>query len=703
MTTNRLPQSLVDHPRLSQWVEFGNDTVNVFSGKVELGQGILTALTQIAADELSVDIGCVQIVSGRTAVTPDENFTAGSHSIEISGMSIRMVCAEIRETLLRVASDELGVSPHLCSVENGNVVADGAETEIGYWSRKGLLDLDRECSGSAPLKLAREFRYVGRDIQRVDLLAKVTGGGFIHDMTLLGMRHARILRGPVRGARLVRLDMDRLDRLERVETVQFGGLTALISDDVHRVELALSIAEAGCEWDVGRLSTDIDSERWQREQRSTDRVLYGAPTQSDGALTVTVSRPYLAHGSIGPACALARMSGGRLEVWTHSQGVGPLKRSLARALGMEADQIAVLHVQGAGCYGHNGADDVAFDAAFLATKYPGVPIRVLWSRKDELSVSPFGAAMVTEINASLSPDGAPTGWRLEIWSGTHGTRPGMGGRVNLLGASEVAGGQATEEPAPDVPDAAGGGAVRNAQAPYEIPDQSVIHHLIQRPALHSSALRGLGTQVNVLAIESMMDELAERAGIDPLDYRLRFLADPRARAVLEDVAERCAWKARGEAGSGAGLGIAYSRYKNRAAYVAIAARVDVDEHVRLTHVWCSADAGLVISPDGTRNQLEGGIIQAASWTLKEAVRFDEGGILTGSWETYPILRFSEVPLVDIAIMDAQDAASLGVGEAAVGPVTAAIANAVAHALGLRIGTLPLTREQIARALLAQAS
>lgn len=697
-----LPQSLLNHTRLSQWVRFEHETITVLSGKVELGQGILTALTQMAADELSVDIGRVRIVSGHTRETPDENYTAGSHSVEISGMAIRLVCAELRQALVAVASAELGVAPDMCVVEDGTIVADGTATHINYWSRREAIDLDKECRGTAPLKTTGQFRYIGQDVGRVDLLAKVAGGGFIHDMKLPGMRHARILRGPARGVRLKSLDRMRLDRLEKVEILQAGSFTAFLSDDVHRVERALSIAETAAEWDAFELSNEMDADVWQREQPTSDRLLFDSPDAhgANDVVTLTVSRPYLAHGSIGPACALARLSAGRLEVWTHSQGVGPLQRALAKALGLEPGNVSVIHAQGAGCYGHNGADDVAFDAAYLATKYPGVPIRVLWSRKDELSISPFGAAMVTEVSASLTSDKAPAGWKLEIWSGTHGSRPGMAGRTNLLGALEVANAQGTEEPFPDVPDSAGGGAVRNAKSPYNLPQESVIHHQILRPALHSSAMRGLGTQANVLAIESMMDELAGKAGVDPLDYRLRFLTDPRAHAVLEDVARRCSWAQRGEAGTGTGLGIAYSRYKNKAAYAAMAVRVQVEEDVKLTHVWSSVDAGLVIAPDGARNQIEGGILQAASWTLTEAVNFDRSGILTNSWESYPILRFSDVPPIDVVFLDQSDQAALGVGEAAVGPTTAAIANAVAHALGVRVGALPLTRGRIAEALLS---
>lgn len=420
---------------------------------------------------------------------------------------------------------------------------------------------------------------------------------------------------------------------------------------------------------------------------------------SDGEImTARFSRPYLFHASIGPACGLARWDGRKLEIWSHSQGVNHLRRAIATALELEAEQVAVTHSHGAGCYGHNGADDAAFDAALLAMGFPNVPIRVQWTREDEFSAAPVGAAMVVEASASLGADGLPASWKLEIWSGSHGQRPGMGGRVNLLGADELVG-QRNDAPAADVPDAAGGGATRNAVAPYTLSAQTIVHHLVQRPALHCSALRGLGTQVNVLAIEGTIEELAEKAGIDPVEYRLRLLRDDRARRVVAKTAELCGWSSRGAAGSGTGLGLAYSRYKNHAAHVGLAARVEVEHEVRLSDVWCVADAGLVINPDGARNQIEGGIVQAASWTLKEAVRLDHKGIASRSWEAYPIFRFSDVPRITVELIGSADHPTLGVGEAAVGPTTAAIANAVAHAMGMRIRSLPLTREQMENALL----
>jgi CO/xanthine dehydrogenase Mo-binding subunit len=383
-------------------------------------------------------------------------------------------------------------------------------------------------------------------------------------------------------------------------------------------------------------------------------------------------------------------------VWTHSQGVYPLRDALARTLKLDPTAISVKHVQGPGCYGHNGADDAAADAAVIAFHTPGKPIRIRWRREEEFGFEPVSPAMVTTAQARLDESGLPVDWTTEIWSGRHTSRPGGGG--NLLAA------EALPDPPPPPPAAESGyppgAGTRNGEPLYDFPAKRIVHHLIAETPVRTSSLRGLGATLNVFAIESLMDELAERAGQDPVAYRLSVLSDERARTVIEHVARLSGWRAGLEAGTGHGRGIGFARYKNLAAYAAVVVEVEVGGTVRLSRVWCTADAGLVINPDGAINQLEGGIIQAASWALKEGVRLDAAGIRSRDWESYPVLRFSEVPEVTVELISpTADHPSLGVGEASGGPTVAAIGNAVAHALGARIRDLPLTRERVMAALL----
>ena len=407
------------------------------------------------------------------------------------------------------------------------------------------------------------------------------------------------------------------------------------------------------------------------------------------------SRPYIAHASIGPSCAIAQWTDQRLAIWTHSQGVFPLRAQLARVFGMQAEHIHVIHVHGSGCYGHNGADDVALDAALLARGHD-TPVMCLWTRRDELSWSPFGAPMTIEIDAGLTSDGQVTGWRHQVRSPPHIARPNFGDGVNLLAAWDL---DTPFEPAPpnDVPPPQSGGA-RNAVPFYRFDGQAIIHHLLPQGPLRSSALRSLGAHGNVFAIESFMDELAALAGIDPLQFRLAHLDDPRAIGVLETVARMADWQTAKAGGEGEGRGIAWARYKNSSGYCAVVTEVTVSDRAVLKHVHAAVDVGEVIHRNGLINQIEGGIIQAASWTLKEAVRWEHDELLMRSWEDYPILGFSETPAITVEIIEPPGMPSLGAGEVASGPVAAAIANAIANALGIRVRDMPFTPDRIAAAI-----
>jgi nicotinate dehydrogenase subunit B len=705
MISNELPPSLEANPRLDQWLAFVPDgCVRVSTGKVELGQGILTVLAQIAAEELDVAPERIRIVSGSTRDGPNELYTSGSLSVSSSGSALRLVCADVRRLFLQRAGELLSCAPERLSVDDGRVLLDGRTTEHDYWSLSGAVDLARPWSSLARVKDPAEFRLIGRNLPRLDLPEKIAGGAFIHDFSPGHLVHARVIHQPWRDAVLAGFDEAALRRKVRadIEIVREGNFLAVLSDDEAVAEAAVTTAQPLCVWEGGsRIPDDAGEVPWLRSQAADVRVLsVGAGDSSGGSHRAVYARPYLAHGSIAPSCALALYQDGRLSVWTHSQGVFPLRAALAGVLQLAPDAITVEHRQGAGCYGHNGADDVAFDAALIATRRPGRLIRVQWTRADELSHSPFGAAMAVEASADLDPQGRPVDWTLEIWSGPHGQRPGMGGLPNLEGAFALP----DAGPRPrvhDVPDSSGGGAARNAVSLYDLPSQRVVVNFLPEVPVRSSSLRSLGAFLNVFAIECFIDELAELAGADPIAYRLSLLSDQRAREVLEAVRDLSGWNDEPhgpEASAARAKGVAFSRYKNRAGYAAVVAEVEVEEEVRVTRVWAASDAGLVINPDGASNQIEGGIIQAASWTLKEAVRFADGRPSTVSWDEYPILRFSDVPEIHIRHIDRPGEPPLGVGEVAQGPTAAAIANAAARALGVRFRELPLTRERILAAI-----
>ncbi len=704
MASPELPPSLAANPFLGNWIRIRSDgVVEVRSGKVELGQGILTALAQIAADELDVDVTRVRMIAAATDRSPNEGFTAGSLSIQHSGAALRQACAEVRAVYLDVAAAKLAVGSDELDVADGEINGpDNSATS--YWELADDALLDRPATGDAAPKAELDYEIVGTNVARLDLPDKLTGRPrYVHDLMLDGQVYGRIVRPPSRGARLRDVDTGPTRALPGViAVVRDGDFLAVVAE---REEVALHAAErlrrdAG--WDERpTLPDENDLPAFLLSARAETSVLavkeVATRTPAAWSHSARYHRPYLAHASIGPSAAAAQVhSDGRLEVWSHSQGVHVLRRELAAALDLSPDLVLVRHVEGAGCYGHNGADDVAMDAALLAQTVPGRPVHVVWSRADELAWAPFGPAAVVEIAADCSDDGSVLSWRHEIWSGSYLGRPGTTPTNALLAASHRAGGEpirAGGEPPVEL----GGGTSRNAVPGYDFPSYRVINHLLTEMPLRTSALRALGAFLNVFAAESFLDELASAAGRDPLEYRLAHLSDPRGRAVLHTAASRAGW-AEWPSREAVGHGIGYARYKNSSAYCAVVAEVEAIDEVRVRRLTIAVDAGLVISPDGAANQIEGGAIQATSWTVKERVRFDRLNVISDDWETYPILRFSEVPAIDVEFVAGQGNPPLGVGECAQGPTAAAIANAVYDALGIRARALPLTAEALIAAM-----
>ncbi|OBK50948.1 xanthine dehydrogenase family protein molybdopterin-binding subunit [Mycobacterium kubicae] len=704
MSVSDLSPSLAANPVLGQWLRITSDgVVEVRSGKVELGQGVLTALAQIAAEELDVDVARVRMIAAATDRSPDEGFTAGSRSIQHSGAALRQVCAEARAIYVDVAAAKLAVAPDELDVFDGEIRGPH-DVVTSYWELADDTLLDREVSGDVAPKAESDYAVVGTDLARLDLPDKLTGRPrYLHDLDLDGQLYGRVVRPPSRGARLRAVDTGPTEALPGVAVVvRDGDFVAVVAD---REEVALRAADrlgGDADWDEHpTLPDENELSAFLLSAPAETRVIASkddpSATPSARSYQARYHRPYLAHGAIGPSAAAALAhADGRLEVWSHSQGVYQLRHELAAALDMAVERVVVRHVEGAGCYGHNGADDVALDAALLARAVPGRPVQVVWSRTEELGWSPLGPAGVVEIAADCADDGRVLSWRHEIWSGSYMGRPGTTPTNALLAASHRAGGapiRAGGEPPVDF----GGGSSRNGIPGYDFPAYRVTNHLLTEMPLRTSALRSLGAHLNVFAIESAMDELAAAVGRDPVEFRLAHLSDPRGRAVLQAAARRAGWT-EWTSREAIGHGVGYARYKNSSAYCAVVAEVEAVNEVRVRRLVIAVDAGLVINPDGAANQIEGGAIQATSWTLKERVRFDRMNVTSTTWETYPILRFSEVPAVDVEFVAAQENSPLGVGECAQGPTAAAIGNAVCDALGVRVRSLPLTTEKLIAAM-----
>jgi nicotinate dehydrogenase subunit B len=700
MSAAALPLSLKSNPRLDRWVRIdAGGTVSVFSGKVELGQGIVTAIAQIAAEELDVSSERVAIVAGDTALSPDEWYTAGSQSIEVGGAAMRLACAEVRQLFLEAAARQFEVAVAELRIDDGAIEVPGTDLRTSYWELAPRVSLARDASGAAAPKPPAQHAVVGKNRPRIDIPAKVSGAAYVHDMELPGMVHARVLRPPSYGARLLSLDEALVRRAPgNCALVRSGDFVAIVAEREEHAVNALAVASRAARWSApAPLPERQEIEPLLRAMPHSSSTVFssGTPVGAVRRFRAAYSRPYLAHASIGPSCALATYADGKVMVWTHSQGPHLLRNQIAEALSLETAAVHVIHRDGAGCYGHNGADDAAFEAA-LVSRLCARPVLLQWTREQELAWSPFGSAMAVELLAGVDASGRIVDWHHEIWSHTHIKRPGWGEGINLLSAWAMDP-PAPVPPAKDMPLPAGGGD-RNAVALYDFARQEIVYHFIEQMPLRVSALRALGAYANVFAIESMMDEIARALGADPVEFRLRHLADARARAVIEAAAHAAGWKT-GERSDGArGRGIGFARYKNLSAYCAVVAEIEVAEKVRVRRAVAAVDAGQVVNPDGLVNQIEGGIVQALSWTLKEAVAWEPGGVTARSWDDYPILRFNEVPQIEVVVLHRPQQAGLGAGECAAGPTAAAIANALDHALGVRARHLPLTPERIAQAM-----
>jgi CO/xanthine dehydrogenase Mo-binding subunit len=691
-----LTGSLAGNKMLDAWIRITADgTATVFTGKVELGQGILTALAQIAAEELDLPLSRVTMISGDTGRTPNEGMTAGSQSIENSGTALRLAAAEVVQLLREAAAPNLDAHAGELSIRDGVIYAVNGRT-VGYGELAASLDLHREATASARPKPAGTHKIVGQPIRRFDIPGKVTGKPmYVQDMRLPGMVHGRVVRPPRYGSTLASVDEAKVRAMPGVIAVVRDGsfLGVIAAREEQAVKARVALAESA-KWTPGPELPDpatifehLKSLPTKHETISNKQAagLAGAPK----VLEATYTRPYQAHASIGPSAAVAEFKDGKLTVWTHSQGVFPLRAEIVKTLKMQATDVRCVHTEGSGCYGHNGADDVAVDAALLARATPGKPVRLQWMRDDEFAWEPYGPAMSMHAKGSLDGNGRIVDWNYEVWSNSHSTRPQSTTGTNVLAAWYLAEPQKMGPPT-SPPQPAGAGD-RNAIPLYDFPNQKVVHHFIQDMPVRVSALRTLGAYANVFASESFMDELAAVAGADPVAFRLAHLKDLRARAVIEKAAQMAGWKA-GEKGDGTrGRGIGFAKYKNLACYVAVIVDVEIDRasgQLRVPRAYAAADAGLVINPDGLTNQIEGGVIQSTSWTLYEEVKFDRNGILSRDWSNYPILTMTQVPKIEVALINRTDERSLGAGEGSQGPTVAAIANAFAHASGKRMRDLP---------------
>jgi nicotinate dehydrogenase subunit B len=684
--------------QLDSWLVVSADgSITVFSGKVELGTGVSTALRQIVAEELDAPFGRITWVQGDSDRTVDQGSTVGSQTIKRGGAQLRQAAAEARVALLEMASARLGAPVEKLAIANGVISVRGGAPSVTFADLIGGRRFERTVSGNAAVKNPSEYTLVGKPVPRVELPAKMHGRHiYVHDVSVDGMLHGRVVRPASVGAKLIGVDDSALRDIPGARMVRKGDFLAVVAereDDAIRASRALKPT-----WSASApLPAMEDLHETLIKTPATDRVVTdsgdvpGSIARAAKRVTARYRWPFQMHASIGASCAVADVKRDSATIWSSTQGAHALKGAIAQLLGRSADGVHVIWTEGSGCYGHNGSDDAAADAALLSQSV-GRPVRVQWSRADEHGWEPKGVAMVMEVSGGVDGSGRIVGWDYAVWTPTHSSRPSArpGGSANFV-AAQLAG------TTPGAPTSVGG--ERNARHTYVIPNTRVVAHLLESAPLRTSSFRGLGSPQNSFANESFMDELAHAAGADPLDFRLSHLTDPRAIAVLRAVAQTAKWERRAAnsaAPSGAqnhGRGIAFVQYEGTEAYVAAVVDVDVDQaqhRIRVTHVCVAHDCGLIINPDGLRNQIEGNVIQGISRTLKEQVTFDRSRVTSLNWRTYPILTFVEVPeSIDVELIDHPESPSVGAGEASTSPIPAAIANAVFDATGRRLRDVPL--------------
>jgi nicotinate dehydrogenase subunit B len=692
-----------DPASVDAWLKVAADGgVIVKFGKVEIGTGIATSIAQIVADELDVPFARVSVTDADTSDTPDQGVTAGSASLSVGAIPVRKAAAEARAAIVALAATRLGVPADQLETRDGVVSVRGeAAKRVAYVDLVGGRALARTIGPqSAAVKSPDAYRMVGTPVPRVDLPAKITGTfRYVTDVRVPGMLHGRVVRPAAIGASLSSVDESSVKGVPGVvRVVRRGAFLGVVAEtEWSAIQAATKLAAT---WTGGGLppagdlaeivrTTPVDNVR-----TLVDRGDAGA--LGGGALTATYLWPYQSHGSIGPSCGVADVRDGHATVWSSTQGVYPLRGALAELLGIPDANVRVRYVEGSGCYGHNGSDDAAADAAVLSQAI-GRPVRVQWMRHDEHGWDPKGPAVLATMSAAL--DAAKqnvAAWRSDVYSPSHSTR--AAGKAGNTLAGRLTG--AATAPLQFT------GGDRNARNDYAVESYRVTMHNLRGGFVTSSAMRGLGGTQNTFANESFMDELAYAAGADPVAFRLRHLTDPRAVAVLQAAAKLGAWETRPAAsrlgrGRAAGRGVAYVRYNATEAYVATVADVSIDlgtGAVRVHRFAIAHDCGVIVNPDGLRNQIEGNATQALSRALKEQVTFDAQGVTSIDWARYPIVRFSDLPEIAIEMIDRKHEPLMGAGEATTTTIAPAIANAIFDATGTRLRTVPMTPARVLAAL-----
>ncbi len=678
-------------------------SATVYTGKVDLGTGLRIAVRQMVAEELYLPVGRIDLIEGDTALTPDQGPTGGSSGITRGGVPIRQAAATARQALLKLAAERLGAAVGDLAVEDGVVRTASGTGRVGYGDLVAGKRLSLKVDAQAPLKPPASYKVVGQPLKRPDLPAKCTGTHvYMHDFSVPNMLHGRAIRPPAVGAALLSIDPESLAGIPHAGVVRIKDFLGVVAEDEWAAIRAARALKAS--WSQAQeLPGNTDLARFVRASAVDHDETVAKRGDAAAALNAARHRftasywwPVQSHASMGPSCAIADVSDGSATIWTASQATHKFRIAFAHILGLPEDKVRLIYLDGAGCYGMNGHDDAAADAALLS-RATGRPVRVQWMREDEHGWDPKGPPQLIDLDASLDGEGRIAAWRTEMWlpAATKGMphvpllAPAAAGIAQKLGLSAGLIGQ-------------------NGDPPYAVKDMEATVHWLKATPLRPSNIRAPGKIANSFAVEGFTDELAAAAKRDPLEFRLSALSDSRGIEVLKRAAALFGWQARPspnpERGSGPlaiGRGIAYVHYKHNENYVAIAMEAAVDRtsgEVRVRRVACAHDCGLIINPDALKNQIEGCILQTLSRVLHEEVAFDRARVTSTDWSSYPILTFPEAPTIEIDLVSRPELPPFGAGEASTTPVPGALANAIFDATGARMRTAPITAERVKAAL-----
>jgi nicotinate dehydrogenase subunit B len=680
-------------------------SVLVYSGKVDLGTGVGTAFTQMVAEELDVPMSSVTVVQGDTALTPDQGPTYGSLSIQNGGMQLRRAAATARRALLEKAAAELKLDVSALTIRDGTVSAKTAQKDARTLPLETLvsgMSLALKVDNDAPLKAPTDYTIVGKPVPRLDIPDKVNGRfTYMQDFKLPGMLHGRVIRPSGIGAKLVSYDETSIRHIPGiVEVVRIGNFLGIVAEsEWSAIRAAQQLSVVWSKWEglpeEAKLWDHVRATRIVRDD-VTSRVGDSAGTLNAAPrkLSATYDFAIHTHGSIGPSCAVAHFVDGKLTCWTASQAVHDLRKQLAAMLGLTNEDVRCIYVEGAGCYGRNGHEDAAADAAILA-RAAGKPVRVQWMRADEHGWDPKGPPTLVDLRAGLDREGNVVALESELF-----IPDGMASFVALVGA-DLAGLNSLGKLSP-------GGVLNDLAIPYGFANVKTTAHRLESTPLKPSWIRSPGRLQNTFANESFVDEVAAQTGVDPLELRLKYLDDSRGRELLERLADVSNWRDRPKPDRNAeiatGRGLAYVKYELVRTYVGAVADVQVNRktgEIAVTRFHVVHDCGQIINPDGLRNQIEGNIVQTVSRALKEEVTFDRSMVTSLDWASYPILTFPDVPDVAIELIDRPKEVPWGGGEPTAAIVPAAISNAVFEATGRRLRSVPFTPAKVKAALGAE--